>query len=380
MKQQKRRIKLLLTIPNFDTAGTAEHMFEIAKALNKDLYEVHLMCEHDRGELYQEVHQSGLPVHVFDFKTAMSSKVSGLLNIAQKAIQFRKFKFDLIHSWNYSADYSEALLAKFVGCKWMYIKKNMSWGGTSANSWAMRTRLAANIVVINSKMQELFFNGKKNISYIPHGIDTRRFNPENNHTKGDLKQELGLPVDSKVVLSVANAVPLKKIEFLVQNFEQLVLEKPNAFLLLVGDYSTSYGRDIKKLVDHSPAKEHIKIVGHRRDVERFYQISDLFVMCSEREGFPLTMLEAMSNGAIPIGNDIDAIKDQLKAFPDLIFPSGDSGTCLAKMKYYISLNGDTRKQLKKDLRSTILEKYNFEREVKDYEELYQKVYYGDFSS
>jgi glycosyltransferase involved in cell wall biosynthesis len=115
-------------------------------------------------------------------------------------------------------------------------------------------------------------------------------------------------------------------------------------------------------------------------VERFYQISDLFVMCSEREGFPLTMLEAMSNGAIPIGNDIDAIKDQLKAFPDLIFPSGDSGTCLAKMKYYISLNGDTRKQLKKDLRSTILEKYNFEREVKDYEELYQKVYYGDFSS
>ena len=40
---------------------------------------------------------------------------------------FRKLKIDLIHSFHYGSDYSEALAAKFAGIPWVYTKKNMNW-------------------------------------------------------------------------------------------------------------------------------------------------------------------------------------------------------------------------------------------------------------
>ena len=35
---------------------------------------------------------------------------------------------DLIHSFHYGPDYSEALAAKIAGIPWVYTKKNMNWG------------------------------------------------------------------------------------------------------------------------------------------------------------------------------------------------------------------------------------------------------------
>ena len=57
----------------------------------------------------------------------MIPRLKGIYNCYQLSKFFRKLKIDLIHSFHYSSDYSEALAAKLAGIPWIYTKKNMNW-------------------------------------------------------------------------------------------------------------------------------------------------------------------------------------------------------------------------------------------------------------
>ena len=50
-----KRIKILYTIPNFDTAGSGKALLNIAKKLNPDKFEVEIACLHNRGLFFKEV-------------------------------------------------------------------------------------------------------------------------------------------------------------------------------------------------------------------------------------------------------------------------------------------------------------------------------------
>jgi glycosyltransferase involved in cell wall biosynthesis len=372
MLKKRRQIKLLLTIPNFDTAGTGSHMFEIAQALDKSVFDVHIMCEHDKGDFYKTVSASSIPVHVFDYKTSMQNKASGMMQVMKKVISFKKHQFDVVHSWNYSNDYSEALLSKLSGSKWIFLKKNMNWGGPSANSWKLRTRLANHIVTLNKQMNELFFKKQHNVSLVPHGVDTKRFSLQMKDNA--FMQTFGIQSNDVVMLAVANLVPLKKIEFLIDAFEVLSIKKTNLKLIIVGHQFGEYGTFIKTKVADSPVANNIILVEHREDVERFYNMADLFLMCSEKEGFPLTMLEAMSSGVIPVANDIAAIQDQLQNFPQLIYPTSELNAFVQKIEEVMAMSSEQQLALKNALRQNTIANYSLEREVRDYELIYQQVF------
>ena len=53
-----RKLKILFTIPNFDTAGSGIPLLKIAQNLDKNLFEPHIACLHDRGELFKDVQKN----------------------------------------------------------------------------------------------------------------------------------------------------------------------------------------------------------------------------------------------------------------------------------------------------------------------------------
>jgi len=58
------------------------------------------------------------------------------------------------------------------------------------------------------------------------------------------------------------------------------------------------------------------------NLEEFFSNARAFVSASEREGLPLTMLEALSYGLPCIASDIPPHREILGCQPDLIFPTG----------------------------------------------------------
>ena len=79
MERKPKKIKILFTIPNFDTAGSGKALLNIAKGLDQKHFEPHLAILHDNGTGFKIVEESGLPVHIIQFIVPIAERIRGLI-------------------------------------------------------------------------------------------------------------------------------------------------------------------------------------------------------------------------------------------------------------------------------------------------------------
>lgn len=363
---------MLLTIPNFDTAGSGKALLNVATRLDKKRFEAHILCRHDRGELFQTVVGSGIPVHVFDYVNEMRPVHTGLAGCWRVSRKLRAIRPDIIHSYHYAADYSEAIAAKMAGCKWIYTKKNMSWGGSSRNGWRLRTWLADRIAVQNTEMTKQFFaKDEHKTRLVPRGIDTDSFQPEGTRA----------PRSNCTIICVANLVPVKGVEILLSAFSQICHDTKDAgwSLRIVGDDQNKYGDQLKSrykdLIDSGRLIFRGKLLDVRPDLRK----SDIFVLptlgTGRMEGCPVSLLEAMSMGLVVLGSDIPGIRDQLRGIAEhqLVEP-GNVAALAEGMRKIMNLTASERQMLGRQLREHCCLNWNIQKEVMLHEKLYEGMF------
>ncbi|MCW2842966.1 MAG: hypothetical protein JWN22_882 [Nocardioides sp.] len=108
------------------------------------------------------------------------------------------------------------------------------------------------------------------------------------------RRELGLGPDQPVVLCLARLIAPKRHDLLVAAWQRLPAD---AVLLVAGDGPRR--ADIERQVAAAGLEGRVRLLGVRRDVPRLLAASDVLVLASDREGLPMTVLEAMSAG-VPV--------------------------------------------------------------------------------
>tara|TARA_B100000902_G_C26945816_1_gene733325 strand:+ start:49 stop:624 length:576 start_codon:yes stop_codon:yes gene_type:complete len=179
MKKNNDRIKILYTIPNFNTAGSGIALMKMIENLDKNRFVPKIACLHGHGDLFKEVIKMNIEVYFIDLYKNPRPLLTMFKECYNLAKVFKKIDPQIIHSYNYSSDYTEPLAARLAGIKWVYTKKNMSWYGPSQNSWRLRSYLAEAIVCQNLEMKVNFFSNFSNIHLIPIGVDTSSFTDKN---------------------------------------------------------------------------------------------------------------------------------------------------------------------------------------------------------
>lgn len=144
-------------------------------------------------------------------------------------------------------------------------------------------------------LKRIYNIDEKKIHVVYLGVDTTIFKPLNN--KLELRKQLGLDLNKKLIINVGTEKQRKNIEGLLYAFSFLVKDDDNTLLVRVGKQKKS----IKKLIDKLGLCD--KVI-YFEDVSEqnlpfFYNAADLFVMPSFYEGFGLPAIEAMSCG-IPV--------------------------------------------------------------------------------
>src|SRR5690606_22031015 len=138
-------------------------------------------------------------------------------------------------------------------------------------------------------------------------------------------EKLGLRKDDFVILSVANLVPVKGIELVIDAIERLRL--PNVRYVVVGDHANDYGSQLLRNVHERGLDTYITFIGKVLDVRPFLALADVFVIPTKdegrKEGLPVAPIEAMACGKIVIGSRISGIKDLLDEYPELLFEPGN---------------------------------------------------------
>ena len=167
------KIKILFTIPNFDTAGSGKVVYDLVKGLDKNIFDPEICCFHNRGEYFKTIEKLGVKIHLFEFAKPYRPFISLPFRIFKIIRFFRKHKFDIIHSWHWSSDFTEPLAAKLAGVPFVYTKKSMGWGN---KAWHWRSELSTKIIAINDDMMtQFFFKMTHKTTQIPLGIDINYF-------------------------------------------------------------------------------------------------------------------------------------------------------------------------------------------------------------
>jgi len=103
-------------------------------------------------------------------------------------------------------------------------------------------------------------------------------------------------------------------------------------LKLVGD-----GVDRAKvvnIVDENNLSSRVEFLGEINNVDEVLHQSDIFVLSSKSEGFPLSVLEAMRSSLPVVASNVGGVSESVKFNTGFLFSSGDSlglSKCLAKL-------------------------------------------------
>ncbi len=371
-----KKITVLFTIPNFDTAGSGKALLNIAKGLNPEKFEAHIMCLHDRGSFFDVVKSSGLPVYTYQYIPVSRPIIRMFKDCWRVSRYFRKMNPDIIHSYNYTANYTEALAARMARIPWVFTKKNMNWGGKSKNGWKLRSLLAKKIAVQNTDMMGLFYNNNKKAVLIPRGVDVTYFKPTDQLTTEEISPNF--PSSQRLLICVANFVPVKGIEILIQVFYKLQEKHANWSLLLVGDASNAYGQQLQQKVITLKMTHRIKFSGKLLDVRPQLKRAEIFVLPTKdegrREGSPVALLEAMAEGKVVLGSNIPGIRDQLHNFPENLFEPSDHQDLATKLNYFMEQSKQSLKEMGLSFRAHATANYAIEKEIKKHELLYESIY------
>lgn len=375
MVSRTKRIKVLFTIPNFDTAGSGKALFKVASRLNPLIFDVHIACLHNQGSFFKVVASSGIPIHVFEFTVPMKPYFKGIKACFKIAKKLKAIAPDIIHSFHYSADYSEALSAKIAGIPWVYTKKNMNWGGASKNGWYLRNYLATAILAQNEDMVKTFFKNSKKVELIPRGVDTNEFKPITADL--DLKSRWNLGASDRILICVANLVPVKGIEVLLYAFKEARFKFPEWKLLIVGDNDGEYGYRMVGLSKTLLLEEFVIFCGKQSNINDYLSIAECFVLptldVGRREGSPVSLLEAMAAEKYVLGSDIPGIRDQLEKYPSHLFEAGNAEALSKALVHIFSNTTKVNNKIGKQFRRHVLGNFNIENEVKNCEQLYLSI-------
>ncbi len=363
-----KKIKILFTISNFDTSGSGKSVYDMVKGLNRKIFEPEVCCFHNKGELFKEMGKLDVKIHLFTFATPYRPFLSFPFRLFKVYQFFKTHKFDIIHSWHWSSDFSEPLAAKLAGIPYVYTKKAMSWGN---KAWRWRSKLSTKIVAVNEDLLPQFFSDMPDkIIQIPLCVDVDFFKPL---PKSYISPEgINFKKEDFVILSVANLVAVKGIEVLIDAV--IKLNDDSIKVIIVGDDNNDYGNSLKK--DYVNRKN-ILFLGKHLDVRPYLALADVFVIPTKdegrKEGLPIAPMEAMATARMVIGSNITGVREVLKVFPDCLFPPSDINELATKIKQCKQMIPAERETIANEMRAYVEQELSISKFICEHEILYKQI-------
>ncbi len=141
-----------------------------------------------------------------------------------------------------------------------------------------------------------------------------------------VRTKFGLAGDSKVIVMVARFAQNKRHDLMLDAFQQVRDQVPEARLVLKGEV---YGEDayydrIRKRIEELNSDNSILHIPFVDDIREIHAAADVLVLCSDREGLGRCVVEAMCMGIPPVvtdtGGSHEIVEDGVSGF---VVPGGN---------------------------------------------------------
>ena len=154
---------------------------------------------------------------------------------------------------------------------------------------------------------------------IPNGVNLSRFNIPAPEEKICLRQEMGIPDSFEVILSVSFFSEDKGIDMFAESLLLLPPDKlKDLFLIFIGskdgkelEVDAKIVKKVYNSIDSINIRSRCLFIDKVYEMERYFKVSDIFILPSKREGLPNALLEAMASGLCCIASKLEGATDYI---------------------------------------------------------------------
>ena len=226
------------------------------------------------------------------------------------AMLLRLGRFDIIHAHMFGSNVWGTVLGKLCNVPVIIAHEhNWSYSGELMRRTIDRhviARYATRFVAVSesnrTRMIELEGIPAEKVlvlptAYIPHRVTEPT----------DIRAELGLAPDARIIGVVATLRVEKALEVMISAAAQVIQTFPDAHLVIAGDGPQR--ESLEAQVTSMGLTGHVHFLGERRDVTPLLQTVDVGALSSDWEGMPLFVLECMATGTPVVATNVGGLPE-----------------------------------------------------------------------
>ena len=152
------------------------------------------------------------------------------------------------------------------------------------------------------------------------------------------RQELGLPLDARIIGALGRLVPIKGHTHLLQAFARLKDKYPNAQVGIIG--SGRAEADLRADIERLGLTGRAHLLGFREDGLKYVRAFDIWTMPSLLEGLGLALLEGMSGRLPVIASNGPAMLPLVEGAGGLSHEPGNVEQLTAALDIYLAMSDE----------------------------------------
>jgi glycosyltransferase involved in cell wall biosynthesis len=386
----KSKIRILNVLTGIADGGLEMLVYRIYKGLGREKYDLNI-CTLTRGEkgfIEDNFRSVCNYVDSLDFV----NKNINIKGILTNIFQFFKL-YKLIRSGNYDVVHSHDFFAAFITrvavvlCKITFSKKpkkvfityhNIYYWLKPIHHFSNRilSNFTSNIICVTKAVKDNSIAKEKikenKFIVIRNGVNSKEFFPDMLIRKSQ-RSEIGYNDNDIVICNVGVYSERKGQIYLIKAFNNLLKKYKNIKLALIGstrEYELEIYNEMVNYVNDNNLNEYVKFIGTIKEVNKIYNMLDIFVMCSITEGFGLVAYEAMLAEKICVFSNIPPFLELIKDKENGFIFENKNVTSLEQVLDYVISNLSNLKWMEKVSRKFVEENLSERNMITDYDRIY----------
>ncbi len=334
----KKKLRVARIVSGMWLGGVEKKLASLLAKMNKDEFDLCVICLREKGPLADDLERAGIPVHLCPVPSRWNP-----IGIWKLRTLLVKEKIQVVHTHMYRANTSGTIAALLARVPVIISQVH------NVDTWDYRSQIWTDRILSVFKDMTIFVSEAVRANFLEsvplrlgshtviyNGVDTEFYKPADDNP---LKLEGEIRIGA-----VARLIPQKGIHYLIDVLSDTVFREKNIHAYILGDGPMR--NDLEELARQKEISNRFHIMGANGDVVSFLRSIDIFVMPSLKEGFSNALLEAMAVGvpiiATAVGGNPEAIEDGESG---ILVPPGDHSAMRQSLMSLID-DPDRRKLLR----------------------------------
>lgn len=353
-----KKIKVAIIVPSLQIGGAEIMVSQLSSNLNFDKFDVHLiLLRKENDESLKRLINDKVKViclnkdYGFNFKSIFDLyKVLNKIHPDVISTHLQSFTYSLLYVYTHKVKILHT------------IHNDPSMESNKLRKILLKISFKFHKIIpvgisttISDMIKDYYHISKCETIFNP--VDMNKFYPEKQMKKNNKVR----------FMSAGRLVDVKNHKLLINSFSELCKSSNNVELYIFGDgvLKKELENHIKKL----KLENKVFLKGNTTNIRSELVKSDVFVLSSNYEGLPMSILEAMACGLPIISTNVGGIKD-IVVDNGILVPANDQKK-LTEALILLTIDENKRLKLAENSLKNV-KRFSIENVVKDYEELFFK--------